>query len=136
LVVRGDVPVDGPGPDQLNAPEVISGPAPIPLSATPIASPVVDTGPIPAPVAAAVPIAATTPVADTPPAPIVAGPAGQGRPATEVSPETAVEGKQQVALPRTGSAVDRMVLWGGFALLVGGLCLLAGRRGPQAVTTS
>jgi hypothetical protein len=139
FIVRGDRPTDGPAPAvtpvptetpappvssgpsdspgspdtpsgapevDLTAPEVTPGPGPAPLTATPIASPVAFTAPIPAP--------------------IPAGPADQVRPRTEVRPETAVN--PQATLPATGWAVGGTVRLGMFALLLGGICLVAGRR--------
>lgn len=144
FIVRGDRPADGPAPPvtpvptetvdspgspgspgpsaspgapdapsavpevELTTPEVTPGPGPAPLTATPIASPVADTTPGPAP--------------------IPAGPADQVRPRTEVRPEIVVADQPQATLPRTGSAVEGTTRLGMLALLLGGMCLLAGRR--------
>lgn len=112
FVVRVDQPAEAPAPIALPVAAPVSpGPSPVP-SAGPFAAPVSGTAPSPAP--------------------ITAGPAGQGRPGTEVSPDTAEGDQPQATLPRTGSAVEDTVLLGGLALIFGGLCLVAGRRPVRA----
>ncbi len=96
----------------LTAPEVTPGPGP--ATATPFAAPVA--GPAPSP------------------APILAGPAGDGTPGTEVSPETSMADRPQPSLPITGSAVEGMVRLSALAVLLGGTCLFAGRRRAGAVS--
>lgn len=100
-----DAPSGAPQAD-LTAPEVTPGPGPAPLIPTPIATPVAFTAPIPSP--------------------IPAGSPDQVRPRTEVRPETVVN--PQATLPATGSTVDGTVRLGLLALLLGGICLFAGRR--------
>jgi hypothetical protein len=141
FVVRGDTPAEAPAPaaaptssETPASPDSQESPAPTatPDAATPDALPVPDVAPVP--VRGPVPAnSVAAPVAETPsPAPIGAGPAGNGAPGTEVSPDVAVSGEQDV-LPRTGSAVEGPLRLGMLALLLGGMCLLAGRRrGPAA----
>jgi hypothetical protein len=112
-----DAPLKAPEAE-LTAPELTPAPAPTPLTATPFASPVAHTAPSPAP--------------------ILAGPAGQGRPATEIGPESTVADQQQTTLPRTGSPVEGTARLGTLALLLGGIFLLAGRRraGSRSVASA
>ena len=146
FVVRVDQPRAAPAPaaapapmaplatPEAPAPAVSGGPgapdAPSAAPGAPVAAPEPATGPGPVPSAGpfAAPISGTTPS----PAPITAGPAGQGRPGTEVSPETVEADQPQATLPRTGSAVEATVLLGGLALLLGGLGLMVGRRPVRA----
>ncbi|HYT38835.1 MAG TPA: hypothetical protein VEN99_04955 [Acidimicrobiia bacterium] len=63
------------------------------------------------------------------PAPIPLGPAGRGTPGTDIAPDTTVLGQQQQhVLPRTGSSVEGPLRLGSLALLLGGICMLAGGR--------
>jgi hypothetical protein len=123
FTVQGDTPAKvpapaetspTPGPPEQSAPpetpDVAPGPGPQPAS--PLASPVNRATPIPAPIGA--------------------GPAGGGTPGTAVGPETTVLGTQEV-LPRTGSKVEGLVRLATLALLLGGICLLAGRRPGRCV---
>jgi hypothetical protein len=92
---------------------------------TPSATPDVAAGPGPLPASSlASPVGGATPS----PGPIAVGPAGGGTPGTEISPDTAVLGQQLNVLPRTGSAVEAPVRLAALALLLGGMCLLAGGR--------
>ena len=115
FTVRGDLPATVPVP----AETTLETEAPA-SSATPT--------PSEAPVASEAPVTPTATI----PAPVTAGPAGRGRPGTAIGPDdTTVLGTRAV-LPRTGSAIDGLVRLATLTLLLGGICLLAGRTGGGA----
>ena len=122
LTVRGDTPVTTPAPPLAPAPPAVPAPpaAPSAPSGPPDAAPA---PPPPPATALASPVDSATPI----PAPVVAGPAGHGSPGTAVGPDTSVLGARDV-LPRTGSAIEGALRLAALTLLVGGICLLAGRR--------
>ena len=119
FTVRGDMPATAPAPSPAPAPSE----APV-APAAPLGTPDAPSGPEPRPVSSlASPVDSATPI----PAQVGAGPAGQGTPGTAVGPDATVLGTQDV-LPRTGSAIHGHVRLATLALLLGGICLLAGWR--------
>ncbi|MCA1844141.1 MAG: LPXTG cell wall anchor domain-containing protein [Actinobacteria bacterium] len=56
------------------------------------------------------------------------GPAGRGRPGTEVAGAGEVGGRRPSMLPRTGATISSTAMAGVVALLLGGLASFAGRR--------
>ena len=137
FIVRGDQPAEGPAPavtprptetlappnspgtsDSPGAPDAPSG-----APETDLTTPEITPGPGPAPLTAT-PVAYTAPI----PAPILAGPAGEGPPGAQVAPETVVADRPQPTLPSTGSPIAGTARLGLLALLLGGMCLAAGRR--------
>ena len=125
FIVRSDTPMLVPAPAV--APPASVAPSETPGSdvapPAPIGAPEVTPGPGPRPDSSlASPVNGATPI----PAPVDAGRAGGGTPGTTVGPEVTVLGERDV-LPRTGSMVGAPVRLALLALLLGGLCLLAGR---------
>ena len=126
FTVQGDTPATVPAPAETSPapgpPERSAPPAPL---GTPDVAP--GPGQLP-PSSLASPVNSAPPI----PAPIGAGPAGRGTPGTAVGPDTAVLGTRDV-LPRTGSTVGGPVRLATLALLLGGICLLAGWRPGRSV---
>ncbi|HEV7865274.1 MAG TPA: hypothetical protein VGR20_21440 [Acidimicrobiia bacterium] len=144
FIVRGDVAAETSVPAETgsvpespapSSPSSPSAPAETPSSdstvdsAPPSGTSDVAQGPVPLPVSSfAAPVSS--------PAPITAGPAGRGTPGTEVTPASDVLGEQRDILPRTGSTVDGQVRLAAITLLLGGTCLLIGRRRDRTVSSS
>jgi hypothetical protein len=115
FTVRGDIPATVPAPAETSpAPEAPASSATPAPSEAPASSP-------------ASPSLASPVDSATPPVPVGAGPAGHGRPGTAVGPDETVLGTRAV-LPRTGSAIEGPIRLAMVTLLLGGICLMAGRR--------
>lgn len=136
FTVRGDVAtVTAPAlsraptesPSGSPAPAAESGPTQAPLAGPESgAAPATPAAPeaTPHPPTGELALGATTPNQDD----SGLGPAGRGRPGTEVAGAGEVAGPRRATLPRTGAAVSSTAMAGLLALLFGGLASFAGRR--------